>query len=61
MSLGLKSGLSGSFEHSDYQCLESERGWGMESSMLWGDKFLSSRLRHRLKILSDGAEDRSSR
>jgi hypothetical protein len=28
---------------------------------LWGDKSLSSRLRHRLKPLSDGAEDRSSR
>jgi hypothetical protein len=28
---------------------------------LWGDKSLSSRLRHRLKTLSDGAEDRSSR
>jgi hypothetical protein len=29
--------------------------------LLWGDKFLSSRLKHRLKTLSDGAKDRSSR
>jgi hypothetical protein len=28
---------------------------------LWGDKSLSSRLRHQLKNLSDEAEDRSSR
>ncbi len=28
---------------------------------LWGNKSLSSRLRHQLKTLSDGAEDRSSR
>jgi hypothetical protein len=28
---------------------------------LWGDKSLSSKLRHRLKTLSDGVEDRSSR
>jgi hypothetical protein len=28
---------------------------------LWGNKSLFSRLRHRLKTLSDGAEDRSSR
>jgi hypothetical protein len=28
---------------------------------LWGNKSLFSRLRHRLKTLSDGAEDRSSK
>jgi hypothetical protein len=28
---------------------------------LWGNKSLCSRLRHRLKTLSDGANDRSSR
>jgi hypothetical protein len=28
---------------------------------LWGNKSLWSRLRHRLKTLSDGAEDRASR
>jgi hypothetical protein len=28
---------------------------------LWGNKFLCGRLRHRLKTLSDGANDRSSR
>jgi hypothetical protein len=28
---------------------------------LWGDKSLSSWLRHQLKTLSDGAEDRSSK
>jgi hypothetical protein len=28
---------------------------------LWGNKSLFGRSRHRLKILSDGAEDRSSR
>jgi hypothetical protein len=28
---------------------------------LWGDKSLSSRLRHWLKILSDGVKDRYSR
>jgi hypothetical protein len=28
---------------------------------LWGDRSLSSRLRRRLKTLSDGAKDRSSR
>jgi hypothetical protein len=28
---------------------------------LWGNKSLFSRLRHQLKTLSDGAEDRSSR
>jgi hypothetical protein len=28
---------------------------------LWGNKSLFSRLRHRLKTLSDGANDRSSR
>jgi hypothetical protein len=28
---------------------------------LWGNKSLFGRLRHRLKTLSDGAEDRSSR
>jgi hypothetical protein len=28
---------------------------------LWGNKSLCSRLRHRLKTLSDGVNDRSSR
>jgi hypothetical protein len=28
---------------------------------LWGNKSLFSRLRHRLKTLNDGANDRSSR
>jgi hypothetical protein len=60
MGLGLQSGRSRSFEHSDSQCLESERGWGKESSAAVGDKSLSSWLRHQLKTLSDGAEDRSN-
>jgi hypothetical protein len=29
--------------------------------LLWGNKSLCSRLRHRLKTLSDGVNDRSSR
>jgi hypothetical protein len=29
--------------------------------MMWGDKSLTSMLRHRLKTLSDGMEDWSSR
>jgi hypothetical protein len=29
--------------------------------LLWGNKSLFGRLRHRLKTLSDGAKDRSSR
>jgi hypothetical protein len=28
---------------------------------LWGNKFLFSKLRHRLKTLTNGAEDRASR
>jgi hypothetical protein len=35
---------------------------GVENHLsLWGNKSLCSRLRHRLKTLSDGANDRSSR
>jgi hypothetical protein len=36
MDPGSKSGWSGSFEHSNSQCLESERGWGMKSSAAVG-------------------------
>jgi hypothetical protein len=36
MGPGLKFGWSGSFEHSDSQCLESKRGWGTESSVTVG-------------------------
>jgi hypothetical protein len=36
MGHGLRYGQSGSFEHSDSQCLESERGWGAESSVAVG-------------------------
>jgi hypothetical protein len=36
MGPGLRYGQSGSLEHSDSQCLESERGWGMESSTTVG-------------------------
>jgi hypothetical protein len=32
MDPGLKYGRSRSLEHSDSQCLDSERGWGAESS-----------------------------
>jgi hypothetical protein len=61
MGPGLKYGRPGSFEHSDSQCLESERGWVQNHLPLWGDKSLSSWLRHLLRTLSDGMEDRSSR
>jgi hypothetical protein len=40
------------------QSLKDVRAWNHPA--LWGDKSLSSRLRHRLKTLSDGAEDGSS-
>jgi hypothetical protein len=36
MSLGLKSSQSGSFEHSNSQCSESERGWSAKSSAAMG-------------------------
>jgi hypothetical protein len=36
MGFGLHLGRSGTFEHSDSQCLESERGWGAESSTIVG-------------------------
>jgi hypothetical protein len=36
MGHGLRYGQSGSLEHSDSQCLESERGWGAESSAAVG-------------------------
>jgi hypothetical protein len=39
--------------------LKEVRAWNHLA--LWGDKSLSSRLRHRLKTLWDGVEDRSSR
>jgi hypothetical protein len=32
----LRYGQSGSLEHSNSQCLESERGWGAESSATMG-------------------------
>jgi hypothetical protein len=41
------------------QSLKEVRAWNHLS--LWGDKSLSSRSRHRLKTLSDEAEDRPSR
>jgi hypothetical protein len=36
MGPGLRYGQSRSFEHSDSQCLESESGWGVESSATMG-------------------------
>jgi hypothetical protein len=36
MGPGLRYGQPGSFEHSDSQCLESKRGWGVESSAAVG-------------------------
>jgi hypothetical protein len=36
MGPGLKSDRLGSFEHFDSQSLESERGWGVESSAVVG-------------------------
>jgi hypothetical protein len=60
MGPGLGYGQSGSFEHSDSQCLESKRGWGTNHLPLWGNKSLCNMLRHRLKTLSDGANDRSN-
>jgi hypothetical protein len=61
MGRGLKYGRSGSLEHSDSQCLESKRGWAWNHLLLWGNKSTFSRSGHRLKTLSDGAEDRSNR
>jgi hypothetical protein len=39
--------------------LKEVRAWN--HLPLWGNKFLFNRLRHRLKTLSDGVKDRSSR
>jgi hypothetical protein len=36
MGPGLRYGQSGSFEHSDSQCLESKSSWGAESSAAVG-------------------------
>jgi hypothetical protein len=36
MGPGLRYSQSGSFEHSDSQCLESERGWGCEMICRFG-------------------------
>jgi hypothetical protein len=36
LGLALMSGCSRSFEHIDFLCLESGRGWGVESSAIVG-------------------------
>jgi hypothetical protein len=62
MGPGLRYGQSGSFEHSDFLCFWSLKEVGAQNHLsLWGNKSLFSRLRHRLKTLSDVVIDRSSR
>jgi hypothetical protein len=57
---GIRSGW-GSLS-SQIPSIHSLKVVGMQNHLpLWGDKSLSSRLRHQMKTLSDGTEDRSSR